>query len=134
DVTETESSTNGFTAAELVQVAARAGLRMHAALLNEPTNIPVPCIVHLTSEHFVIVRERRGAFYDVYDTVAFGPRWLLAEELAREASGCVIVSDASPPAGANQLTTLTPAVAATFRGRCHQPFPYDHDDRPRVAH
>lgn len=130
DITETESSTNGFTAADLVQIAGRVGLRVQAALLNDPTNLPVPCIVHLRSEHFVVIRERRGNFYNVYDTVAFGPRWLLADEIARESSGCVIVSDAAPPTPGVQLTPLDAASAAAYRGRCHGPLPYDHDDSP----
>jgi hypothetical protein len=39
DIINVASSTNGFTAADLVQIAAGVGLRMHAALLNTPTNL-----------------------------------------------------------------------------------------------
>src|ERR1051325_6202377 len=91
DITETKSSTNGFTAADLINIATRAGLRVHAAALSDFTTLPVPSIIHLRSEHFVVVRERRGNFYNVLDTVAFGPRWLLASEVEQEATGCVIV-------------------------------------------
>jgi len=42
DIVETESSLNGFTAADLVQIGSRAGLRIHAALLNNLTNVPFP--------------------------------------------------------------------------------------------
>jgi hypothetical protein len=132
DITETPSSTNGFTAAELVQIAGRVNLRVYAAMLSNPTNLPVPAIVHLSSGHFVVVREKRGDFYDVYDTVAFGPRWLTAEEIAREASGCVILSEAARPAGAFQVTRLGASEAEAFRGWCHGPLPYDHDDSPCV--
>jgi hypothetical protein len=62
DITETLSSTNGFSAAELVAIGARAGVRVHAALLNNLTNLPVPCIVHLRVEHYLVVRRQIGAF------------------------------------------------------------------------
>jgi YD repeat-containing protein len=129
NITETDSSTNGFTAAELIQIGAHAGLRIHAALLKDFSNVPVPCIVHLKSEHFVAVREKRGDFYDVYDPVAFGPRWLLAEEIAHEASGCVIVSDTIPGIAGNvSLTSIDSVAANAYRGRCHGPLAYDHND------
>lgn len=97
DITETPSSPNGFTAADLVSIGARAGVHVHAAFLNSLTNLPVPCILHLKSEHFVVVREKRGAFYNVYDTTGYGAKWLTGEDLAPELSGCVIVSDAVAP-------------------------------------
>ena len=89
DIVETASSPNGFTAADLVRIGTKAGLRVRAALLTSPTNIPVPCVMHLDSEHFVMLSEKRGAFYCVYDTIAPGQKWLTASEIAREASGCV---------------------------------------------
>jgi RHS repeat-associated protein len=120
---------DGFTAAELVQIASQAGLRLQAAWLSLATELPVPSIVHLSSEHFIVVRERRGGFYGVYDQAALGPRWLTAAEVLREASGCVIVSATAPPAGAFQLTPLSPAEAGAFRGR-RIGWPFDHDDGP----
>lgn len=130
DITETHSTTNGLTAADLLDLGGRVGLRLHAALLNGPTNLPVPCILHLASEHFVVVRERVGGFYRVTDTVAFGTRWLTAAELAREATGCVLVSDALPPSNSQYLAAIGRDAAAQFRGRCHGPLPSDHDDTP----
>ena len=124
NVDETLSSTNGFTAADLLTVAARAGLRVHAAAFTDTNNIPVPCVLHLRSEHFVFVRERRGAFYNVVDTVAYGPRWLTADEIVAEATGCVLVSDVVPPSASNTLIPIDAATAANYRGRCHSPSPY----------
>jgi YD repeat-containing protein len=119
NITETDSSTNGFTAADLLTVAGRVGLRVHAALLGDTNDLPVPCILHLRSEHFVFLRERRGSFYEVVDPVNYGPRWLLASEILEEATGCVIVSDASPPANAASLVGMTSSAATQYRGRCH---------------
>src|SRR5947209_7192492 len=44
DITETASSTNGFTVAELLNIGSRAGLKLHAALISDFTQLPVPCI------------------------------------------------------------------------------------------
>jgi len=128
DITEAESSTNGFSAAELIRIGTAVGLRISTAQIVDLTNLPVPSIVHLRSQHFIVVREKRGAFYNVYDTVAGSPKWLLAGELADEATGCVLVSDAIPPVA--QKTAMDAITAATFRGRCHGPLPWDHDDSP----
>ena len=128
DVNETVSSTNGFNAGDLLNVAARAGLSVHAAVFTDTNNIPVPCVLHLRCEHFVFVREQRGAFYEVVDTMAYGPRWLTADEIVAEATGCVLVSDAVPPSSSSSLVRIDKATAAEYRGRCHDPLPYDHDD------
>src|SRR5437016_2675653 len=130
DITETQSSANGFTAADLVNLGTRAGLRVRAAVPTDANNLPVPCIVHLRSEHFLMLSERRGAFYKVYDTLVPGPRWLTASEIGREASGCVLVDDAAPAAGSYAIKTLDLASAAAFRGRCHGAVASDHDDTP----
>lgn len=129
-IVDVESSTNGFTAADLVRIGAVAGLRMHAALLNGLTDLPVPSIVHLSSEHFIVITEQRGNFYGIYDTAEPGPRWLTAQEIALEASGCIIVSDAVPPIGGSQAVPLSTAAAAAYRGRLIMNGPYDHDDSP----
>jgi YD repeat-containing protein len=128
-ITDTPSSVDGLTAAQLVQIAGQAGLRVQAAWVSVPGVVPVPAIVHLRSEHFIVVREQRGAFYGAYDRAAAGTRWLTAEEVLREASGCVVVSEAAPPVGAFQLLPLSPAEASAFRGRMIGG-PYDHDDSP----
>lgn len=54
-ITETPSWVDGFTAADLVQIAAGAGLRVQAAWLSLATELPVPSIVHLSSEHFIVL-------------------------------------------------------------------------------
>ena len=125
-IANTASSTNGFTAADLVRIGKSASLRLHAAMTSDLTNLPLPSIVHLRSEHFVVVREHRGAFYGVSDPVIGAPRWLLAGELANEATGCVIVSDAIPPQTSVALTPLDSSAAAGYRGRI--PGGGDHDD------
>ncbi|MGI8967159.1 MAG: hypothetical protein ACR2H1_13880, partial [Limisphaerales bacterium] len=116
--------------ADLVRIGTKAGLRIHAAMLTDFDNLPVPSVLHLRSEHFVVIREKRGAFYNVYDTAAFGPRWLIATEIAEEASGCVLVSDVGVTQNGSSLAPLDITKAADYRGRCHGPLPYDHGDNP----
>ena len=129
-ITETESSPAGFTAADLLSVAAMAGLKVHAAALVDGAQFPVPCILHLRSEHFVVLREQRGAFYDVFDPVADGRRWLTVADIAEEASGCVLVSDAAPLEASAPLVAIDGATAAQYRGRCHGPTASYHYDSP----
>lgn len=133
-INEVNWSTDGYTAADLLNIGAKAGLRVHAALLSSFDNIPVPCVLHLNCEHFIVVREQSGVFYDVFDPVAEGPRWLTAPEIAQEASGCVIVSDAVPPGtySGSGLTVIDATAAAAYRGRCHNTPPPDHEDSPCV--
>ncbi|HWX21506.1 MAG TPA: cysteine peptidase family C39 domain-containing protein, partial [Candidatus Binatia bacterium] len=121
NVTEIRSSTNGYTAADLLAIGGNAGLRLHAAFLTDTNNLPVPSILHLRSQHFIIVREQRGAFYNALDPVALGMSWLTLQDLAPELSGCVIVSDALPPAPTVQLVAMDSSGAAAYLGRCHDP-------------
>jgi RHS repeat-associated protein len=128
DIVETDSSFNGFTAEELVRIASKAGVRVHAAFMSDKSNPPVPSIVHLQSDHFVVIRSRRGAFYDVFDPTAYGPRWLTGVEIGQEASGCVLISDVVSNLVA--LKILSNTEARMYRGRCHGSLPFDHDDSP----
>ena len=128
NVTEVSFSTNGYTAADLINVAANAGLHIHAAMFTDTNNVPVPCILHLTSGHFVLVREQRGSFYEINDPVAYAPRWLTAQDIVASASGCVLLSDLKPPSNSSTLITIDPGTAATFRGRCHGGLINDQND------
>jgi hypothetical protein len=130
DIVETVSTPEGFSAAELVQIGTRAGLQVRAASLNNFAELPIPCVVHLQSQHFVVVRERRGDFYQVLDPVALGRRWLLASEIAEDSSGCLLVSaySTASPTTLQKLTTLPSGTAAAYRGKCHGGIPFDIND------
>jgi RHS repeat-associated protein len=130
DIVETVSTPDGFSADELVQIGSRAGLQVRAVSLNDFTELPVPCVVHLQSQHFVVVRERRGNFYQVLDPIALGRRWLLASEIAEDSSGCLLVSaySTASPTTLQKLATLPAAAAAGYRGKCHGGTPFDIND------
>jgi hypothetical protein len=130
NVLEIASSTNGFTAADLVRLGTSAGLRVHAAVLASTNGLPVPSILHLKCEHFIFLREQRGAFFNVLDPVAYGPKWVTLDDLLEEMTGCVVVSDAVPSSPGVSLVAIDAATAAGYRGRCHVPIPADHDNSP----
>lgn len=115
----TSAGPNGFSAAELVTIAAQAGLGIRAAWLPDFSVLPVPCVVHLASEHFVTVRQQQGDFYEVYDPALGSQRWLTAADVATEATGCVLVGNRAPlgAPGFQQLKAMDGAAAASFRGR-----------------
>jgi hypothetical protein len=127
EIVETFSASNGLSATELLQIGSRAGLQVEAVMLNDVAAPAVPSVLHLRSEHFVVVRERRGGFYNVYDPVAYGARWLTGDEILQEVTGCAIVSRISSP---NAGRVLNPAEANAYRGRCHPPSPDDFYDSP----
>ncbi len=121
--------TNGFTVADLVNMGRKAGLRVRAVSTADFTTLPVPCVVHLHSDHYVLIRDRRETFYEVYDPAASGPRWLAAEDIAREASGCLLVSDAAPSTAAAPLLAMALNTAVTYRGRITVIiYPFDYSD------
>lgn len=130
DIVETDSSLNGFTADELVRIGVKAGLHIHAAWASDFSELPIPSIIHLRSDHFVIIKARHGNLYDVFDSTTAGLRRLTAGEISKEATGCVIVSDLVKTPSTASLRPIDANSAATFRGRCHGPEPFDHDDSP----
>jgi hypothetical protein len=94
-----DSSFAGYDAAQLMEIAGDAGFRVSAILLEDFSVLPVPSVVHLRVEHFVVIQQRDGYFYRVMDPVREGARWLTAEELAQEATGCMLVSANSDVTG-----------------------------------
>ena len=129
-ILESESSHAGLSATELVAIGQKAGMRVQAAMLRDLGEFPVPSVLHLQVGHFVVVRERLGAFYNIQDPVAFGTRWLTAGQLADELSGCVLVGGNNyTVSGTFQgLLPLDAAAAAAFRGRFVNLLPNDYKD------
>ena len=60
----------------------KAGLRLRPVSTTDFTKLPVPCVVHLVSEHYVLVRERRGDIYQVYDPATYGPDAWTADDIS----------------------------------------------------
>jgi len=130
NITKKPYSTNGFSVADLLEVAGQNGLHVHAAMMRDLSKPPVPSVLHLLCEHFLVIKEQHGAFYKVDDPASSGSRWLTAQDFAPELSGCALVSDASPPSESAYLSAIDSGAASAYRGRCHVPVPNDHDDSP----
>jgi len=124
-LSETVSQPDGFSIADLIRIGAGTGLKVRAVAVPDFDRLPIPCVVHLGVDHFVVVRERRGAFVEVLDPVRYGATWLTLPELAADATGAVLVSSGTP---VGPFAELTPAEAAALRGRCHESLPPYHDD------
>lgn len=129
---EQESSPRGWSAQQLTDLAGRFGVKVEAVHVPDFARLPLPCVVHLGSEHFVFVAQSVNGFLQVIDPIAETPQWMLPADLAREATGCVLVAGGSArPDSAQGLRSLTPTEAGNFRGRCHGPLPNDrHDPGP----
>jgi YD repeat-containing protein len=129
NILEQTSSANGWSAAELITLAGQYGETVEAIAVTDFSELPLPRVVHLSSEHFVFVPKMARGFLQVIDPIAEAPQWLLPSDLAREATGCVLVAGAGarPPA-ASAFRTMSTVEAAAFRGRCHGPLPNDRQD------
>lgn len=121
-----ESTTNGFTVAELIQIGRNAGLPVTAAAVESFENLPFPSVVHLKFEHFVIATEKRNGFILVIDPLVNGLRSLTPEELAEEATGCVIINNRD--IGSPGVAAISMEIAGQFRGRCGCNGPDHHTD------
>ena len=117
-ILKTASTSAGLSAAQLVAIAAKANLGIRHAFLQDFSVLPVPSIIHLKTGHFVFIREKRGAFYQVVDPQTYGSKFLVAQDIMADASGCVLVSlqsSASGP-GFGTLSQMSSTDAASFIG------------------
>ena len=83
--------------------------------------LPLPSIVHLSAEHFVFATSRSGPLIRVIDPLArHGVVYVTPAELAREATGCVLVPDiVGGRIPASVGVAMSDSDAAGFRGKCH---------------
>jgi hypothetical protein len=118
---------NGYTAEELVIFATRAGMPLRVGMLNQFADLPIGSVLHLRIEHFGLVQNRDGAFYEIFDPLQASTRWLTAAELAEEATGCILLPE-NIVANAPAFRGITAPEAAKYRGRCYHGTPWDTND------
>ncbi len=131
-VRDEEVTRDGLSAADLVRIGGEYGAPVRVLRVEDIDQLPLPSIVHLAADHFVFATSRSGPFIRVVDPLArHGVVYVTPAELAREASGCVLVPEESAsriPNVAGRL--MTDADAASFRGKCHPPSPNTDEDQP----
>lgn len=96
-------------------------------LRHDGGEIPVPSVVHLTSNHYsAIVREEKGR-YLLDDPCLGGELWVTREVLLAESSGFFFVPESSNPAGFQEAVDQE---AALHRGKCYPLVPDPDGPRP----
>jgi ATP-binding cassette, subfamily B, bacterial CvaB/MchF/RaxB len=94
-------SMKGATLRAVVEIASRVGLLSRSVRCDVPAlrALALPAMLHWDFEHFVVLREIRGARYTIHDP-ATGVQYVSAEELSRHFTGVVVLlSPASDFAG-----------------------------------
>jgi RHS repeat-associated protein len=119
------SPTNGFSLAELQELAKAAGLATRAVRAAATENMPVPAVAHLHDGHFVAVLAVEHGRCRIFDPGLKAERQLLETEFAEVASGHFLALAGARLPG---TTDLTPAQAQAVRGRTSSCPPNDDED------
>ncbi len=130
-IRETTTTPAGLSAADLTRIARGNGIWIQPIRVEQFKSLPIPCIVHLNSDHFVFVTSQVGGFYHVLDSAAPANQMaILPEELSDESSGVVLV----PEKLVGNRKILSMEEADKVRGRCHTPNPDVDEDHPHRPH
>jgi len=126
-IRETPTTSAGLSGSELVDLARKNRVWIRAVKVTDFSKLPVPCVLHLASDHYVFVTEQVGELYRVVDTVSDQRQVVVSpEELADEASGCVLIpADTQGP-----WAEMSVKEAGRYFGRCHSPNPDVDEDQP----
>jgi YD repeat-containing protein len=109
----------GTSLVGLRDLAQEAGIALEMRVVDDPSDIPVPAIVHLKSEHYSAVIATRNEGFVLRDPALGGEVVLSRNALRDEGSGYVLVPASSRSVG----RAADPAEAARIVGRCHPGLP-----------
>jgi RHS repeat-associated protein len=106
DIMQLPSPPEGFSMAELVQIAKQYAINLVPVQWNGERSLVVPSVVHWKENHYVaITREKDGNYLTVDPT--FGkPRWLSGSNIEEEASGYFMVPTEKVPNGWRMLASV----------------------------
>ena len=97
------SPTNGFSLAQLVELAKKYQLDMTAVKRTAGQELIVPSVVHWRLDHYAAILERQDGMYLVNDPTFGRERWLSAGVINDEAGGEFLVPSASLTNGWTEL-------------------------------
>ena len=119
------SPVTGFTMAKLVELANASGLDLIPMKWDTSGTLVVPSIIHWKEDHYAAILEKHEEMYLVVDPTFDKPRWLLAQNIMREASGDFLVPKDKSPSG---WRTLSQAETERITGRGTAGFITDIND------
>lgn len=123
---ELRASHNGANLLQVRELSRQIGEPLRI-LRHDGGEIPVPSVVHLTSNHYsAIVREEKGR-YLLDDPCLGGELWVTREVLLAESSGYFFVPEGSNPAGFQEAVEQE---AALLRGKCYPLVPDPDGPKP----
>lgn len=114
---EADSPLDGFSVAELLGLASKAGMKMAAIRRQRGAEIPVPSVVHWKLNHYAAVLEQRGDFYLLKDPTFDSQHWVRKRVLDDEASGAFLVVQRDQSSLPDGWTVLNDAERASTRGK-----------------
>ena len=109
-----QPSHSGTTLSQLNALADRAGLRLVSRKVEHAAEIPVPAVIHLRSDHYSTVIERRDGGYVLRDPALGGLMLLSDVALQDEMSGFILVLERSAGIG----RAVSDEEAAQVVGHC----------------
>lgn len=98
-VSESASTTNGFSLSQLKGLSERMGLAMQLAKREPGAEIVVPCVVHWNVGHYAALVRADGDRYLAVDPTFGDARWFSREAIEAEASGFFVIPSAQLKAG-----------------------------------
>lgn len=98
-VSSYQASHAGTTLGQLATLASQAGLRVVARHVERASDLHVPAVVHLRSNHYTTVVEHKDGRYVLRDPAMGGFMQMSEAALQDEMSGFVLVPDRGAPIG-----------------------------------
>jgi RHS repeat-associated protein len=94
-VEDSDSSTNGFSLAQLCQLSQQLKLNFQVAKRKPGSPMLLPCVVHWNVGHYAAILAQNGNRFFVADPTFGHSRWISEEALDQEASGYFLVPSGS---------------------------------------
>ena len=88
---EIPSPVDGFSLAALADLTKEYGLGLVAVRRTQGQDLIVPSVIHWRQNHYAAILQRQDGNYLVNDPTFGKPRWMQADAINEEASGCFLI-------------------------------------------